>query len=98
VGGLYGICIDRVFFGESMFSTLSNASKIALERLVRQCLDKGIKMIDCQMTTAHLLRFGAREIPRDAFRRYLKKWVKDTTVQKRWEPIKEKDCRCHKKP
>jgi len=90
VGGLYGICLDRVFFGESMFSLVSDASKIALTALISQCLDKGIKIIDCQMTTAHLLRFGAREVSRAAFRHYLKKWAGDTTIQKKWRPIQEK--------
>jgi leucyl/phenylalanyl-tRNA--protein transferase len=90
-GGLYGICLDRVFFGESMFSQVSNASKIALAALVTQCLHKGIKIIDCQMTTAHLLRFGAREVSRATFRHYLKKWAGDTNIRKKWRPIKGQD-------
>jgi len=84
VGGLYGICLDRVFFGESMFTQVSDASKVALTALVRQCIHKDIQIIDCQMTTAHLLRFGAREVSRAAFRRYLNKWISKITAQKSW--------------
>jgi len=57
-GGLYGIALDRVFFGESMFSAVSNASKIALIHLVARLREKSFQMIDCQMTTQHLLRLG----------------------------------------
>ncbi|MGD9663510.1 MAG: leucyl/phenylalanyl-tRNA--protein transferase, partial [Porticoccaceae bacterium] len=66
-GGLYGVCLDQVFFGESMFTRISNASKVALATLVRIALQKDIALIDCQMTTEHLVRFGARELPREAF-------------------------------
>jgi leucyl/phenylalanyl-tRNA--protein transferase len=66
-GGLYGIAIGRMFFGESMFSAASNASKIALAHLARQLGHWGFGMIDCQMYTAHLASLGAREIPRAEF-------------------------------
>ena len=67
VGGLYGVSIGGAFFGESMFTRRSNASKIALVRLVR-CLEGwGYAFVDCQQVTEHLLRFGAEEIPRDRF-------------------------------
>ncbi|MDR2925923.1 MAG: leucyl/phenylalanyl-tRNA--protein transferase [Azoarcus sp.] len=67
VGGLYGMALGRVFFGESMFSTETDASKVALASLARLLDDKGFVMIDCQMRTAHLLSMGAREISRDEF-------------------------------
>jgi leucyl/phenylalanyl-tRNA--protein transferase len=64
VGGLYGIRIGSVFFGESMFSTVSDASKVALAMLVRLCEDSGIPLIDCQQPSAHLSRLGSRLIKR----------------------------------
>ncbi|HEY0664724.1 MAG TPA: leucyl/phenylalanyl-tRNA--protein transferase [Gallionella sp.] len=66
-GGLYGIAIGRMFYGESMFSAASNASKIALAHLARQLERWRFGMIDCQMNTAHLASLGAREIPRTEF-------------------------------
>ena len=67
VGGLYGVALGRMFYGESMFTRISDASKIAFVHLVRQLERKGFGMIDCQMKTAHLASFGAREIPRSEF-------------------------------
>jgi leucyl/phenylalanyl-tRNA---protein transferase len=67
VGGLYGVSIGRMFYGESMFSDVSNASKIALAHLARQLDRWGFGMIDCQMSTPHLVSLGAREIPRSEF-------------------------------
>jgi leucyl/phenylalanyl-tRNA--protein transferase len=67
VGGLYGIAIGHMFYGESMFSTVSNASKIALAHLARQLDRWRFGMIDCQMNTPHLASLGAREIPRAEF-------------------------------
>lgn len=67
VGGLYGVAIGRVFFGESMFSRVSNASKIALVHLCQQLTDWDFGLIDCQMRTDHLIRMGAVEIPRADF-------------------------------
>lgn len=67
VGGLYGISIGRMFYGESMFSAVSNASKIALAHLARQLERWEFGMIDCQMSTPHLASLGAREIPRSEF-------------------------------
>lgn len=74
-GGLYGVALGRVFFGESMFSRASNASKIAFVHLVKQLERWGFGMIDCQMKTAHLASFGAREIPRKEFSQKLKELV-----------------------
>ncbi|MDH5535909.1 MAG: leucyl/phenylalanyl-tRNA--protein transferase [Betaproteobacteria bacterium] len=67
VGGLYGVAIGRMFYGESMFTRETDASKVALAHLVRQLQRWGFEMIDCQMRTPHLASFGAREIPRAAF-------------------------------
>lgn len=74
-GGLYGVALGKVFFGESMFSRQSDASKIALAHLVRQLSRWGVKMIDCQMKTSHLASLGAREIPREEFIRKLEQWA-----------------------
>lgn len=84
VGGLYGVCLDRVFFGESMFSLVSDASKIALAGLVNQCIKMNIQIIDCQMTTAHLLRFGAKEVTKETFRSFLQTWIRKETPQQTW--------------
>lgn len=67
VGGLYGVNIGRVFFGESMFSRRTDASKWALAALVAACRRRGIEWIDCQQNTRHLASMGAAEIPRAAF-------------------------------
>lgn len=64
-GGLYGMALGRCFFGESMFSRRTDASKIALAHLARYLERRGYAVIDCQMKTAHLASLGAREIPRD---------------------------------
>jgi leucyl/phenylalanyl-tRNA--protein transferase len=66
-GGLYGVCLGGAFFGESMFTREPDASKAAFVALVRQLQTWGIALIDCQVTTGHLERFGAREWPRDRF-------------------------------
>ena len=75
VGGLYGIAQGKMFFGESMFSRTHDASKIAFVHLVKQLERWNFKMIDCQMKTAHLASFGAREIPRKEFSQKLKELV-----------------------
>lgn len=67
VGGLYGVAIGRAFFGESMFSRVSDASKIALVHLCRQLTEWEFGLIDCQMRTDHLIRMGAIEMPRAEF-------------------------------
>ena len=66
-GGLYGVAQGQVFFGESMFSRTTDASKIALAHLVKQLTIWGYALIDCQMSTPHLASLGAREIPRHDF-------------------------------
>jgi leucyl/phenylalanyl-tRNA--protein transferase len=67
VGGLYGVRVGRVFCGESMFATVSNASKFAFIQLVETLTREGIELIDCQVYTEHLGSFGARMIPRSDY-------------------------------
>jgi leucyl/phenylalanyl-tRNA--protein transferase len=67
VGGLYGVQLGQVFFGESMFSRATDASKIALARLVEECAVSDIRLIDCQVASSHLAGLGAREISRHEF-------------------------------
>lgn len=67
VGGLYGISIGRCFFGESMFSEMSDASKVALVHLTNHLNHRQFRLIDCQMPSDHLIRMGARLMPRYAF-------------------------------
>lgn len=71
VGGVYGIALGRAFFGESMFYAQSNASKVALVALVNCLRARKFELIDCQQTSEHMLRHGAREIPRPMFMRLL---------------------------
>jgi leucyl/phenylalanyl-tRNA--protein transferase len=71
VGGLYGVALGRVFFGESMFSRAADASKVALVKLVERLEANGYRVIDCQQATAHLASLGAREIPRKEFSKLL---------------------------
>ncbi|HJV95218.1 MAG TPA: leucyl/phenylalanyl-tRNA--protein transferase [Albitalea sp.] len=71
VGGLYGVSLGHMFFGESMFSLRTDASKIALAALVCFCREHGVAMIDCQQRTAHLASLGGRELPRSEFERRL---------------------------
>jgi leucyl/phenylalanyl-tRNA--protein transferase len=84
VGGLYGIALGRAFYGESMFALAPDASKIAFVQLVQQLQRWGFGMIDCQMNTAHLARFGAREIPRADFIARLESLVNLTAVPSPW--------------
>ncbi|MGE5469347.1 MAG: leucyl/phenylalanyl-tRNA--protein transferase [Bacteroidota bacterium] len=67
VGGLYGLAIGRMFYGESMFAQRSDASKVAFAHLIAQLNEQKFGMIDCQMRTAHLASLGGREIPRSVF-------------------------------
>ena len=67
VGGLYGVALGRIFFGESMFSRARDASKVAFAHLVQRLEAWGYTLIDCQVHTAHLERLGAVSVPRDAF-------------------------------
>ena len=76
VGGLYGVSYGGIFYGESMFSEVADASKVAFVTLVRQLSLAGYKLIDCQSHTAHLERFGAINIPRKTFNRLLREYAK----------------------
>ncbi len=75
VGGLYGVRIGAIFFGESMFSQVSNASKAAFIHLVRAGMEDGLKLIDCQMHTPHLERLGGEAISRSQFLRLLREMM-----------------------
>ena len=74
-GGLYGVCIGRMFFGESMFTRATNASKIALAHLAAFFQRQGVGLIDCQMQTAHLASLGAQSIDRETFIEYVSQAV-----------------------
>ncbi len=86
IGGLYGVCLGGVFFGESMFHRATDASKAALARLVWECLARGIALIDCQMHTAHLASLGAEPWPRSTFEATLKRFVPSVPPPERWSP------------
>ena len=75
VGGLYGVRLGGVFFGESMFSRVRDASKVALAHLVAVCRRNSIAVIDCQLASQHLESLGARSIPRAQFQALLEEWV-----------------------
>jgi leucyl/phenylalanyl-tRNA---protein transferase len=78
VGGLYGIQLGEVFFGESMFSLERDASKVALGRLVDECRARDIKVIDCQVASSHLAGLGAREVSRSQFVALLRQHARRT--------------------
>jgi len=84
-GGLYGVSIGRCFFGESMFARISNASKVALVKLVDHLTSWSFQLIDCQVTTQHLIRMGAREISRNRFLAILDQALKFPTIQGSWQ-------------
>ena len=75
VGGLYGLAMGRLFFGESMFSRADNASKVGFVTLVEHLRQAGFVLIDCQMPTDHLHSLGARSIPREVFAGYLSQYL-----------------------
>jgi leucyl/phenylalanyl-tRNA--protein transferase len=74
-GGLYGVLIGKVFFGESMFANKSNASKFAFIRLAQALEENGIELIDCQVYTPHLESLGAEFISKETFNNLLEKWI-----------------------
>ena len=80
VGGLYGIAMGKLFFGESMFSHVDNASKIGFVTLVRDLAAWGFVMIDCQMQTAHLQSLGAGSLSRERFAEYLAKYLDQASM------------------
>ncbi len=86
VGGAYGVCIGRMFYGESMFARVTDASKIALAYLAHFLRKNGVTMIDCQQETAHLASLGAAPISRTAFIAHLQKAILQAPVTQ-WKPI-----------
>lgn len=84
VGGLYGVALGKVFYGESMFSHVTDASKIAFVYLVRQLQKWGFELIDCQVYTKHLASLGAIEIPRTQFRQLLDRLCDRPIAKKEW--------------
>jgi leucyl/phenylalanyl-tRNA--protein transferase len=84
VGGLYGVALGKVFFGESMFARAPDASKVALLRLVERLRASDYRVIDCQQATAHLATLGAREIPRAAFAQLLRESIQYPPSGERW--------------
>ena len=86
LGGLYGVASGKVFFGESMFSKEPNTSKLALVALTRQLQRWGYELIDCQVSSEHLLSLGAEEVPRSLFSSLLQKYTGATDQPPRtWE-------------
>jgi len=83
-GGLYGVSLGRCFFGESMFSFQSNASKVTFVFLVEYLRQRSFDLIDCQIKTDHLLRSGAREIPRKHFLKGLADSLKTPALKGKW--------------
>jgi leucyl/phenylalanyl-tRNA---protein transferase len=79
VGGVYGVQLGKVFYGESMFSRETDASKFALKMLCDHLIAQQVVMIDCQMSTPHLTSLGAREIARREFVELLRRYVPDST-------------------
>ncbi len=84
VGGLYGLALGRMFFGESMFARETDASKVALVALVDKLKRDGFELIDCQQETGHLASFGARPIARDNFVQRLKELINSNQINSAW--------------
>ena len=85
VGGLYGVAIGGAFFGESMFSRATDASKVALVSLIRQLQTWGFQIFDCQQASPHVMRLGAEEIPRRAFIEHLTAALTIPNRRGRWQ-------------
>ena len=86
VGGAYGVVIGKMFFGESMFARVSDASKVALTALVRFLAAHGVDMIDCQQETHHLASLGATTIPRSEFLQHVQEAIRHPAIR-RWSPV-----------
>jgi leucyl/phenylalanyl-tRNA--protein transferase len=86
VGGAYGVCIGRMFYGESMFARVTDASKIALAYLVAFLRSEGVRMLDCQQETGHLASLGAAPIGRAAFLEHLRAAIRQDEIEA-WEPV-----------
>jgi leucyl/phenylalanyl-tRNA---protein transferase len=87
VGGLYGVAIGKMFYGESMFARQTDASKIALAHLVHHLAQENFGLIDCQMSTAHLTSLGAREILRSKFINLIKELCNIPHAPKKWSAL-----------
>ena len=87
VGGLYGVALGRIFFGESMFSRSSNTSKLALVFLVQHLRKWRYRLIDCQVSTPHLASLGAREIPRRDFMEQIDRHVGGQRKPATWQAV-----------
>lgn len=85
VGGLYGLSLGGVFFGESMFADVTDASKVAFGTLLGNLVHWGLGLVDCQVATRHLARFGAVEVPRAEFMERLEEALDRPTRRGRWE-------------
>lgn len=85
VGGIYGVSLGRAFFGESMFARAADASKLALREFVRQIEKWGFALVDCQVKTEHLARFGAKEWSREQFLEALERALEGETKRGKWE-------------
>jgi leucyl/phenylalanyl-tRNA--protein transferase len=84
VGGLYGVAMGRIFFGESMFSRVPDASKCALAALAGKLIDMDYRLIDCQIESDHLTSLGARNIPRRTFAATLRAGLEETSACEAW--------------
>jgi leucyl/phenylalanyl-tRNA--protein transferase len=87
VGGAYGVCIGKMFYGESMFARVSDASKIAIAHLIFFLRAHGVEMIDCQQETAHLASLGAQPIARSDFVRWIEHATELPSIAA-WQPLK----------
>jgi len=89
VGGLYGVALGRIFFGESMFCRATDASKVALVALADQLRQMGYKLIDCQVGNTHTFSLGAMEISRSEFKSYLNEYIKNEIYdsQQKWHKL-----------
>jgi leucyl/phenylalanyl-tRNA--protein transferase len=96
-GGLYGVSLGRCFFGESMFTRVTNASKVALAGLVAFLIKADFELIDCQVTTGHLQRMGAREISRKRYLQALEKALDGPTCAGKWT-LPEDALACYLEP
>ncbi len=90
LGGLYGVSLGAVFYGESMFALADDASKVAFVTLVQWLTSWGVKLIDCQQETQHLARFGAEPWPRQTFVKEVERLVKEPGKKGPWRLTEEK--------
>ncbi|MGJ9418240.1 leucyl/phenylalanyl-tRNA--protein transferase [Massilia sp. CMS3.1] len=86
VGGAYGVCIGHMFYGESMFARVSDASKVALAYLVAFLRTNGVRMVDCQQETGHLASLGAAPISRSVFLQHLRAAIRQPAIGP-WRPV-----------